>query len=881
MQYMPNLPTPVLPRQLPTVPHKPSATIQVSPGLLEAAASEPDAVLQKLQTSKTGLSSREAERRLREYGPNVVARDERHPHIQLLGKALINPLVILLVVLAASSFVTGDVRAGCVILLMVFLGVILRFVQEARADTAAAKLRAMISVKATVLRDGNRQEEPIGHLVPGDVVELSAGDVIPADVRLISCKDFFLVQASLTGEAFPVEKFAHREETAGRSPLELTNICYLGTSVESGAATAVVVATGLTTYLGGMSSLLVTQSAPTSFDRGVSQFTWLMIYFILVMVPLVFLINGLTKGDWKVAFFFAMAVAVGMTPEMLPMIVAVCLSKGAIAMSRKKVIVKRLNSIQNLGAMDVLCTDKTGTLTMDRVILEKHCDVVLKEDEEVLTLAYLNSHFQTGLKNLLDRAILEHTEVHEHPAFSQYAKVDEIPFDFSRRMMSVVVKTPDNIHRLICKGAPEEIYKHCVSFALDGELFPMDHMIPADLKGEFDDLSADGFRVLALAYRDLAPKPAYSKADECDLVLRGYVAFLDPPKDTARLAIAALHEHGISVKVITGDNELVSKKICREVGIATDQVLLGSQVEKMSDAELAEAAARATLFARMSPAHKQRTIKVLQGAGHVVGFMGDGINDAPALRAADVGISVDTAVDIAKESADVILLEKDLLVLNAGVLEGRKVFANILKYIRMGASSNFGNMFSVVGASIFLPYVPMIPIQILTNNLLYDFSQVPIPADDVDPEQIARPRPWSMNAISRFILLIGPCSSIFDYTTFFVMLYVFDCWDPANASLFQTGWFVESLLTQTLIIHIIRTNRIPFVQSWASWPLIVTTTIIMCVGAWLPDSPIGPTLGFTPLPALYWPILAATLVAYVVLTQAAKTWLFRKRWVTE
>lgn len=882
-----SLPTPVLPKRILPVPHKPSLAIQVSPKLLEASGDEPDAVLQKLESSKTGLSRVEAERRLREYGPNVVARDERHPHIQLLGKALINPLVLLLLALAVSSFVTGDLRSGGVILLMVILGVVLRFVQESRADTAAAKLRAMISVKATVLRDGNPQEEPIGHLVPGDVVELSAGDMIPADVRLISCKDFFLTQASLTGEVFPVEKFAPREEAAGRSPLELTNVCYLGTSVESGAATAVVVATGLTTYLGGMSSALVTDEAPTSFDRGVSHFTWLMICFIVVMVPLVFLINGLTKGDWKVAFFFAMAVAVGMTPEMLPMIVAVCLSKGAIGMSRKKVIVKRLNSIQNLGAMDVLCTDKTGTLTMDRVILEKHCDVDLKEDEEVLMLAYLNSHFQTGLKNLLDRAILQHTGLHEHPTFSQYAKVDEIPFDFSRRMMSVVVKTPDNVHRLICKGAPEEIYKQCVSFARDGKIYPMDHIVPADLKQEFDQLSADGFRVLALAYRDLAPKPAYSKQDECDLILRGYVAFLDPPKDTARTAIAALQEHGISVKVLTGDNELVSKKISREVGIATDRVLLGTQVEGMSDAELAEAAVTATLFVRMSPAHKQRTIKILQGAGHVVGFMGDGINDAPALHAADVGISVDTAVDIAKESADVILLEKDLLVLKAGVLEGRKVFANILKYIRMGASSNFGNMFSVLGASIFLPFVPMVPIQILTNNLLYDFSQVPIPADDVDPEQIARPRPWSMNAISRFILLIGPCSSLFDYTTFFVMLYVFGCWDPAQgalsqrAALFQTGWFVESLLTQTLIIHVIRTNRIPFLQSWASWPLIVTTACIMFVGAWLPYSPAAPALGFIRLPALYWPVLAITLVAYVLLTQVAKTWLFRKGWVTE
>ena len=863
-----------------TAPHRPSP-IQVSPVLIEASGSETDAVLQQFQTSKTGLANDEAERRLREYGLNVVAREERHPRLQLLGKALISPLVVLLVVLAASSFVTGDIRSGVVILLMVILGVVLRFVQESRADTAAAKLRAMISVKATVFRDGARREEPIGRLVPGDVVELSAGDMIPADVRLLSAKDFFLTQASLTGEAFPVEKFAPREEPAGRSPLELTNICYLGTSVESGVATAVVVTTGLKTYLGGMSTALVTQESPTSFDRGISQFTWLMIGFIAVMVPLVFVINGLTKGDWKVAFFFAMAVAVGLTPEMLPMIVAVCLSKGAMAMSRKKVIVKCLNSIQNLGAMDILCTDKTGTLTMDQVILEKYCDVVLQQDPDVLTLAYLNSHFQTGLKNLLDRAILKHTEIHEHQEFSQYAKVDEIPFDFSRRMMSVVVKTPENVNRLICKGAPEEIYKHCVNFSLDGELFPMDHMIPVDLKEEFDELSADGFRVLALAYRDLPSKPAYSKEDECELILRGYVAFLDPPKDSARSAIAALHEHGISVKVITGDNELVSKKICREVGIATDKVLLGSQVEQMSDAELADAAATATLFARMSPGHKQRTIKVLQGAGHTVGYMGDGINDAPALHAADVGISVDTAVDIAKESADVILLEKDLLVLNEGVLEGRKVFANILKYIRMGASSNFGNMFSVLGASIFLPFVPMIPIQILTNNLLYDFSQVPIPADDVDPEQIAQPRPWSMNAISRFILLIGPCSSIFDYTTFFVMLYVFGCWDPAQASLFQTGWFVESLLTQTLIIHVIRTNRIPFLQSRASWPLIVTTAIIMCVGIWLPYSPLGPALGFVPLPALYWPVIAVTLVAYVVLTQTVKTWLFRKGWVTQ
>ena len=552
-----------------------------------------------------------------------------------------------------------------------------------------------------------------------------------------------------------------------------------------------------------------------------------------------------------------------------------------MAMSRKRVIVKRLNSIQNLGAMDVLCTDKTGTLTMDHVILEKYCDVVLKQDTEVLALAYLNSHFQTGLKNLIDRAILQHTELHEHLDLKGYAKVDEVPFDFSRKVMSVVVKTPENANRLICKGAPEEVYKRCNQFNLEGHLYPMDHMLIADLKEEFDLLSADGFRVLALAYRDLDAKPAYSKDDESNMILRGYVAFLDPPKDSARAALSALHEHGIAVKVLTGDNELVSRKICREVGIGTEFVLTGGQVEAMSEAELATAADKTTLFARLSPAHKQRIIKTLQGAGHVVGFMGDGINDAPALRTADVGISVDTAVDIAKESADAILLEKDLMVLEQGVLEGRKVFANILKYVRMGASSNFGNMFSVLGASIFLPYVPMAPIQILTNNLLYDFSQVPIPADNVDPELIAKPRPWSMSAISRYILFIGPCSSVFDYTTFFIMLYIFGCWDPANASLFQTGWFVESLLTQTLIIHIIRTNRIPFLQSVASWPLIVTTAVIMIVGVWLPFSPLAPALGFTPLPPLFWPLLLLTLLCYLLLTQAVKTWLFRRGWIAD
>ncbi len=936
---MPFFPSIVLPKRFPLRPQK-ATSIQVSPQLIEAAQAEPEEVLAKNNTTRLGLSSEEAEQRLKDHGPNVVVREERYPRLKLLGKACVNPLVLLLVVLATISVLTSDYRTAVVLMLMVILGVVLRFVQEARAHDAAAKLRAMISVKATVLRDGKPREEPVSQLVPGDIVELSAGDMVPADVRLLACKDLFIIQSSLTGESFPVEKFAVKETLAGRSPLELKNVCYLGTSIESGASTAVVVTTGLSTYLGGMSRAIVGQQPPTSFDRGVAQFTWLMLRFIMVMVPSVFLINALTKKadpylpqrvvstvalsgslqgpgpflaaarfvagdappaqtwweffaqrDWKEAILFSLAVAVGLTPEMLPMIVAVCLSKGAIAMSHKKVIVKRLNSIQNLGAMDILCTDKTGTLTMDRIILERYCDVVLQKDTGVLVLAYLNSHFQTGLKNLLDRAILDHTELQEKLELPGYEKVDEIPFDFSRKVMSVVVKTPENVHRLICKGAPEEVYKRCRTFELEGQPYSIEHLT-VDLKEEFDRLSSEGFRVLALAYRDMESKPAYSKDDEKDMILRGYLAFLDPPKDTARSALAALRKHGVSVKVLTGDNELVSQKICHEVGIVTEDeaepsgapnsnplVLLGTQIEKMSDAELTVAANKATLFARVSPAHKQRVIKTLQAAGHVVGFLGDGINDAPALRAADVGISVDTAVDIAKECADAILLEKDLHVLEEGVLEGRKVFTNIVKYVRMGASSNFGNMFSVLGASFMLKFVPMEPIQLLMNNLLYDISQVPIPTDDVDPEQIAKPRPWAMNAISRYMLFIGPCSSIFDYTTYCLMLYMFNCWD--NPSLFQTGWFVESLLTQTLIIHIIRTNRIPFVQSWASFPVIVTTISVMLIGSWLPYSPVAEYFGFTPLPWSYWPFLFVTLFCYVILTQTVKSWLLRNRWVTD
>jgi len=860
--------------------NKRSTKIQVSPLLLESATSDIQSLHSRFNTSLSGFTTEQAEQLLEQYGPNVVAREQKRGWILFLRNAIVNPLVILLLSIGSVAFAMGDYETTIIISVMVVLGVVLRFVQEYRANVAAEKLRAMLNVTATVLRDGIEQEIPISQIVPGDIIKLSAGDMIPADIRILSCKDLFVVQSSLTGESLPVEKYDTIVDNTNMPVLEYPNLCFLGTSVESGSATAIVIATGFNTYLGAMAQTITERKPTSSFEKGIQSFTWLMIRFMLIMVPLVFLINGFTKGSWHEAFFFALAVAVGLTPEMLPMIVTVCLSKGAIAMSKKKVIIKQLHSIQNLGAMDILCTDKTGTLTVDHVLLEKHCDVVREEDEEVLRMAYLNSYFQTGLRNVLDRAILDHKEeVHIPAQVSEHIKVDEIPFDFSRKIMSVVVEKPDGGHQLITKGAPEEIFARCTHFELDGEIHPIEPVLIEDLKDEYKRLSADGFRVLALAYKNFAPKSAYTKEDENGMVLKGYLAFLDPPKETAAPAIKALQTHGVSIKVLTGDNELVTRKICQEVGLDIHHIMLGDEVEQLNDEELVKRAEETTIFARLSPAHKQRIVQVLRNNGHTVGFLGDGINDSPALREADVGISVDTAADIAKESADVILLEKSLMVLEEGVLEGRKVFANILKYIRMGASSNFGNMFSVLGASVFVPYLPMLPIQILTNNLLYDFSQTPIPTDDVDHEQIAKPRQWTIENLARFILCIGPISSIFDYTTYLVMLYVFDCWNPARASLFQTGWFVESLLTQTLIIHIIRTNRIPFIQSRASVPLLLMTALIMAIGIYLPYSPFASALGFTQLPSLYWPLLVLTLICYMGLTHLTKQWILKKGWI--
>ena len=855
------------------------AAIHVCPRVAAAAAAATETVLADLAATLAGLTTAEADRRRDRHGPNVVATRERPSRRRILLRAAVNPLVVLLAVLAAVAVATGELVSAGMMLVMLGIGVGLRFVQEARADDAAAALSALLRLHATVVRDGGPVELPVDRLVPGDMIHLAAGDMVPADVRLVAAKDLFVSQAALTGESFPVEKFARADTTPGRPPLELDSVAWLGTSVASGTAEAVVVATGRDTLLGGLSGAVAAPQAPTAFDVGLARFTWLMIGIVLVMVPVVFVTNGLAKGDWAGALVFALAVAVGLTPEMLPMIVSVCLSRGALAMADRQVIVKRLDAIQNLGAMDVLCTDKTGTLTLDRIILERHCDVVLREDPEVLRLAWLNSHFQTGLKNLLDRAILDHAECREQVPHAGYAKVDEIPFDFERRVMSVVVSTPAGGRLLVCKGAPEAIYARCGSFFLDGTVRPLEHAVPRSLAREFDSLSAEGFRVLAVATRDVPEQPAYSRADERDLVLRGYVAFLDPPKDSAAAAVAALERGGVRVKVLTGDNELVSRKVCAEVGIDAGAVLLGADVEALDDASLGVAAESATLLARLSPDHKRRIVVALRARGHVVGFLGDGINDAPALRAADVGISVESAADIARESADCILLVRDLLVLEAGVREGRKVFVNILKYVRMGASSNFGNMLSVLAASLVLPYLPMTPLQILTNNLLYDCSQVPIPTDDVDPELIARPRPWAMEQISRFILLVGPVSSLFDLATFAVLWHAFGCHDPARAALFHTGWFVESLLTQTLVIHVIRTDRIPFFESRASRALTATTAVVVLVGAWLPGSPLGPLFGFVPLPAAWWPVLAATILAYLTVTHGVKMWLVRRGWI--
>jgi Mg2+-importing ATPase len=846
--------------------------------LLAKARADVDTLLKQLDSRLVGLSETEVNSRLKQVGANEIARQKRQSGLLRLLSNISNPLVLLLIVLGVISFLTGDHRATVVIFVMVVLGVVLRFFQELRADNAAAKLQAMVGNTATAARDGKDQEVPLKMLVPGDIIRLAAGDMVPADVRVLSAKDLFLNQAALTGEALPVERKASPAAADSQNPLEICNLCFLGSNVESGSATAVVVHTGNRTYFGSLAAGILGRRQSTSFDLGINRFTWLMIRFIAVMVPAVFLINGFFRHNWLDAFLFAMAVAVGLTPEMLPMIVTVNLSKGALAMARKKVIVKRLNAIQNFGAMDVLCTDKTGTLTQGKILLEKHLDINGDPNEKVLHYGYLNSYHHTGLKNLLDEAVLKHEELEDRlKAKDEFRKIDEIPFDFVRRRMSVVVEDKTGLNTLICKGAVDEVLSQCTRVDVQGKIIAVEPEHDSKRRQIADDLNGQGFRVIAVAYKEMpgaSDDPVYAVKDESDLILLGFLAFLDPPKESASEALKRLHGLNVTVKVLTGDNEIITAHICKEVGMPVEHLLLGSQIEGMSESDLATAANATSVFARLAPAHKERIIRALQSQGHVLGFLGDGINDAPALKAADVGISVDSAVDIAKESSDIILLENNLLVLEQGVLEGRRVFGNIVKYIKMAASSNFGNMFSVVGASAFLPFLPMLPIQVLTTNLLYDFSQTTIPTDGVDADWLTKPRQWTIGKILRFILVLGPISSIFDYLTFFLMLYVFKCWN--NPALFRTGWFVESLFTQTLIIHVIRTNKIPFIQSRASWPLTITSLAIVAAGAWLTVSPLANTLGFVALPLTFWPFLALMLLGYALLTQVVKTWFVRR-----
>jgi Mg2+-importing ATPase len=859
---------------------RPSAPAQGSAAsgevLRDMACLAPTDVLQRLRSTVEGLARDEVEKRLRSVGPNQVAHQTHHTIVgEVVGRS-INPLNALLLTLAVASYFLSDQRAAIVIAVMVLLSISLGFLQEHRSNKAADALRRMVLTTATLRRRGGTAQDhvdvPFDQIVPGDVVLLSAGDMIPADLRLVSAKDLFINQSTLTGEAMPLEKHADAHTGTAETPFDLPNVCFMGSAVVSGIGCGVVVLTGARTAFGRVAGAIAERRVLTSFDKGITRFTWLMLTFIMVMVPLVFVINGLSKGNWLEALLFSVAVAVGLTPEMLPMIVTVNLAKGALAMARKKVIVKRLNAIQNFGAMDILCTDKTGTLTQDRIILKQHLDVRGNDSDRVLDYAYLNSFHQSGLKNLLDVAILKHVDLEEKlKVEKQFRKIDEMPFDFERRRMSVVLGRDDNVHILICKGAVEEVLAVCSRYAMDGESGPLDASHSAWVNETTARLNADGFRVIAVASKEMPPaQAAYSVVDEAGLTLLGFIAFLDPPKETAAAAIATLKTSGVQVKILTGDNDIVARKICHEVGLSVDRIVLGREIEALSPDEMATLAETTAVFAKVSPSQKAAIIDALHRKGHVVGFLGDGINDGPALKAADVGVSVDSAVDIAKETADIILLEKSLAVLGEGVLEGRKVFGNITKYIKMGASSNFGNMFSVLGASVILPFLPMAPIQVLTNNLLYDFSQTAIPTDNVDAEYLAVPRRWDIGNITRFMVLIGPISSIFDYVTYFMMLYAFGAWD--KPALFQTGWFVESLLTQTLIIHIIRTAKVPFLESRASTALITTSLVIAAVGIALPFSWLGPALGFVRLPAGYWLPLGGILLSYAVLTHLMKMW---------
>ena len=845
-----------------------------------------------LQTTRLGLTRAEVEDRQLTYGKNEVVHEQKKNPFIVFIKTFINPFIGVLTGLAVISLVIDVLMAepgeqewtGVVIIaVMVVCSAILRFWQEWKANEATDSLMKMVKNTCLVKRAGSGEEElDITELVPGDIVFLAAGDMIPADLRIIESKDLFISQASLTGESEPIEKFPEVKEKQYRkgSIVELDNICYMGSTVISGAAKGIVFETGNRTFLGTIARNLTGHRATTAFDKGISKVSLLLIRFMLVMVPFVFFINGFTKGDWFEAFIFAISVAVGLTPEMLPMIVTANLSKGALSMSKKKTIVKNLNAIQNFGAMNILCTDKTGTLTCDKIVLEKYINADGSNDESkrILRHAYFNSYFQTGLKNLMDKAILSHVkELKMEHLKDAYTKVDEIPFDFIRRRMSVVIEDKQGKRQIITKGAVEEMLSICSHTEFNGEVQSLTDELKVKAQKISEEMNRKGMRVLAVAQKSYIEKVGnFSVSDEKEMVLIGFLAFLDPPKPSAAEAIKQLHEYGVEVKILSGDNDIVVKSIGRQVGIDTSYSLTGPDIENMDEATLKERVKTTTCFSKLTPLQKTQIISILQEQENTVGFLGDGINDAAALRQSDIGISVDSAVDIAKENADIILLEKDLMVLEDGVLEGRKTFGNINKYIKMTASSNFGNMFSVMFASAFLPFLPMMPIHLLIQNLLYDISQTTIPFDRMDPEFLRKPRKWDASDLKRFMIYIGPISSIFDIVTYLVMWHVFGCNSPEHQSLFQSGWFIEGLLSQTLIVHMIRTRKIPFIQSRATWPVIGMTTLVMVIGIVIPFTSFGASIGLQALPLSYFPWLVGILLSYCVLTQLVKNWYIRK-----
>ncbi|WP_029277663.1 magnesium-translocating P-type ATPase [Carnobacterium jeotgali] len=841
--------------------------------LKELGYLEETAILKQLKTTESGLSEQEAEIRLERYGLNEVAVQKPTPWYVLLLQAFKDPFIYVLALLLVVSAATKDFEASIVMAMMILFSAGLHFIQEFRSKKASVALKELIETTCTITRDGATKEIPINEVVPGDIVNLSTGDLIPADSRLIWAKDLFVNQSSLTGESMPIEKLPYLEkENSQLTALDLPNLLFMGTDVLSGQGKVVILKTGEATLFGDIAAQSSKSRGETSFDRGVKNVSKLLIRFMLIMVPIVFLINGFSKGDWSEAFFFSIAVAVGLTPEMLPMIITSNLAKGAITMSKKKVIVKELNAIQNLGAMDVLCTDKTGTITEDKVVLVRHVNPIGEESNRVLALAYMNSNYQTGWKNVMDHAVIEYfNENREENKLEKIEKIDEIPFDFSRRRLTVAVKAGDQ-QLMITKGAVEEMLKVCRYVELNDEIIPLTPQLQKTLEEVSINMNKEGMRALGVAYKQNVHDSAiYSIKDEFDMVLVGFMGFLDPPKESAISAIKSLHEHGVNVKVLTGDNEIVAQKICKDVGIQVDRTILGTELDSMTDTELMDATGKVNLFAKLNPTQKARIIELLQQKGHTVGFMGDGINDAPALRTADVGISVDTAADITKEASSIILLEKSLTILEDGILEGRTVFGNMMKYIKMTISSNFGNVFSVLVASAFLPFLPMLSIQLLVQNLIYDVAQLTIPWDKMDAEDLMKPAKWGTSDLLKFTFSIGPISSIFDILTFILMWFIFQANTVQNAALFHTGWFVIGLITQTVVVHIIRTKKIPFIQSRASMSVTLSTLAVIIVAVLIPSSTFGTFFDFVALPIAYWKWMILIVLTYVVLIQVVKS----------